>query len=61
MNIVKKKLGISPGQTTEDYLFSLERVACFGSCALGPVIVVDGKVHGKMTPKKTEKLLEKLS
>lgn len=57
---VKKRLGIAAGQTTEDYLFSLERVACFGSCALGPVMVVNSKVHGRMTPQKAEKLLEKL-
>jgi len=60
MHAVKKTLGIGPGQTTEDYKFSLEQVACFGSCALAPVMVLDGKVHGKMTPQKTEKLLEDL-
>lgn len=57
---VKKRLGIGAGQTTEDYQFSLERVACFGSCALGPVMVVNNKVHGRMTPQKAERLLEKL-
>lgn len=60
LETVKKKLGIRAGQTTEDYEFSLERVACFGSCALGPVVVVNEKVHGRMTPQKTVKLLEKL-
>ena len=60
MKAVRKKLGIAPGETTQDYLFSLERVACFGSCALGPVVVVNDKVHGRMTPAKAEKLLEKL-
>jgi len=58
MQTVKKKLGIKPGETTEDYEFSLERVACFGSCALAPVMVVDGKVHGRMTAQKAEKILE---
>jgi NADH-quinone oxidoreductase subunit E len=57
---VRKKLGIAPGQTTPDYRFSLERVACFGSCALAPVMVVDGKVHGRMTPQKAVQLLEGL-
>jgi NADH-quinone oxidoreductase subunit E len=60
MHAVKKKLGVGPGQTTEDYKFSLEQVACFGSCALAPVMVLNGKVHGKMTPQKAEKLLEGL-
>ena len=60
MRAVKKKLGLGPGETTEDYEFSLERVACFGSCALAPVIVIDGRVHGRMTPQKAEKLLENI-
>ncbi len=53
-----RRLGIAPGETTEDYKFTLERVACFGSCALAPVVVVDGKVYGRMTSKKTLKLIE---
>lgn len=60
MRAVRKKLGIRPGQTTEDYEFTLERVACFGSCALAPVMVVDGKVHGRMTPRRAQELLEGL-
>ena len=60
MDAVRSKLGIQPGQTTEDRHFSLERVACSGSCALGPVMVIDDKVHGRMTPQKARKLLENL-
>ena len=60
MRAVKKKLGITPGETTEDYQFTLERVACFGSCALAPVMVVDGKVYGRMTAQKAARLLENL-
>jgi len=58
MEAVEKKLGIKPGETTEDFQFSAERVACFGSCALAPVMVLDGKVHAKMTPQKAAALLE---
>jgi len=54
---VTRKLDIGPGETTDDLEYSLERVACFGSCALAPVVVVDDKVYGRMTPKKTEKLI----
>ena len=61
MQAVEKKLGINPGETTADYKFSLERVACFGSCALAPVMVVNGKVHGRMTPQKAKKILESLN
>ena len=58
LRAVKEKLGIEPGQSTEDYEFSLERVACFGSCALAPVVVLDGKVYAKMTPQRIRKLLK---
>ena len=60
MDAVRRKLSIEPGGTTEDLMFSLERVACFGSCALAPVVVVDGKAYGRMTPEKASKLLETL-
>jgi len=61
MHAVQRKLGIKPGETTPDYEFSLERVACFGSCALAPVVVVDGKVHGRMTTQKTEQILKEMT
>jgi NADH:ubiquinone oxidoreductase subunit E len=60
MQAVQRKLGIKPGETTPDYEFSLERVACFGSCALAPVVVVDGKVHGRMTTQKAEQIVKGL-
>jgi NADH-quinone oxidoreductase subunit E len=50
-------LGIKKGQTTPDYKFSLERVACIGSCALAPVVLVNDEVHSKMTARKVKKLL----
>jgi len=58
LQAVVKKLGIEPGETTEDREHSLESVACFGSCALAPVVVLDKKVFGRMSPRKTEKLIE---
>jgi len=61
MSAVKKKLGIGPGETTPDYEFSVEGVACFGSCALAPVMVVDGKVYGKVTPRQAVEILEELT
>ncbi len=60
MQAVRKRLGISPGETTEDYSYTLERVACLGSCALAPVIVIDNRVYGKMTVQKVERLLDAL-
>ena len=55
---VKGELGIEPGQTTDDGMFTLERVNCLGACALGPVVVLDGQYHGKMTPNKLRQLVE---
>jgi len=57
MNTVVQELGIQPGGTTADYEFSLERVACFGSCALAPVMVVDNTVYGRMTTVKARQVL----
>jgi NADH:ubiquinone oxidoreductase subunit E len=57
LDAVIQQLGIQPGGTTEDYKFSLERVACFGSCALAPVMVVDKKVYGRMNTTKARDVL----
>jgi len=55
---VCRDLGIREGETTSDYRFSIERIACFGSCALAPVVVIDNKVYGRMTPQKVRTLLK---
>ena len=54
---VEKRLGIKPGESTGDLEYALETIACFGSCALAPVIVVDNSVYGRMTTKKVEETL----
>ena len=55
---LEKELGIGPGETTPDLEYTLETVACFGSCALAPIVVVDDKVHGRMTVPGVRKLVE---
>ena len=45
---LKRELGIDPGQTTDDGMFSVEIVNCLGSCALAPVVLVDGTYHNKL-------------
>jgi NADH:ubiquinone oxidoreductase subunit E len=55
---VEGQLGLRAGQTTEDGMFSLECVNCLGACALGPVVVLDGQYHGKMTPNKLRMLIQ---
>ncbi len=61
MQSIQRKINIKPGETTSDYQFSLERVACLGSCALAPVIMVNDKVLGAMNRKKAEALITDLS
>ena len=56
---VKRQLGIEAGETTEDMLFTLETVNCLGACALGPIVVIDGKYHGQMSPGKVKKILKR--
>jgi NADH-quinone oxidoreductase subunit E len=53
----ERELGISCGGTTEDFKYNLERVACVGSCALAPVVVVDEKVFGLMDVKNVKDCL----
>lgn len=57
---VERILKIKSGETTPDLNFTLETVNCLGACALGPVVVADGKYHGQMTSLKMKKLLSKL-
>jgi len=54
---MERQLAIKNGQTTADGLFTLESVNCLGACALGPVVVVDGQYHAKMSSGKIKKLL----
>src|SRR5664279_5433423 len=53
-------LGIHPGDTTPDGKVTLEKVNCVGACGVAPAIVVNGEVHGRVTPKLVGKLARKL-
>jgi NADH-quinone oxidoreductase subunit E len=56
---IERELGIMSGESTGDMEFALETVNCLGVCALGPIVMIDGKYHGEMTPDKVGKLLKK--
>lgn len=60
ISAIERVLGIEQGQTTEDMEFSFETVACLGTCALAPVMMVDEVYHGKMTPRLVEKIIDNL-
>ncbi|AET67215.1 NADH:ubiquinone oxidoreductase 24 kD subunit [Desulfosporosinus orientis DSM 765] len=46
---LENQLKIKAGETTPDNLFTIETLRCVGACGLAPVMMVDGKVHGRMT------------
>ena len=46
---VKEHLNVSEGETTADFKFTLETVACIGTCFLAPVMMVDDRYFGKLT------------
>ena len=54
---VSREVGVRSGETSKDGKFSLERVACFGSCALAPVMVVDKDVYGRLTIQKAKGII----
>jgi len=58
LDSVQDLTGIKAGETDLDLKFSLQTVNCLGCCALGPVMEVDGKTHGKMAPSKTAEILK---
>ena len=59
LDTVQDLTGIKPGETDGDLKFSLETVNCLGCCALGPVVEVDGKHHGKVAPAEIAEVLKK--
>ncbi len=54
---ISHDLGVNFGESTKDGLFTLEKARCFGSCGLAPVVVVDGKIYGKVTLNSVDEIL----
>ena len=54
---LEKEFGIKEGETTPDRMFTLETIRCLGACGLGPVVVVDEDVHGRMKPSKIKEMM----
>jgi NADH-quinone oxidoreductase subunit E len=59
LKAVHQALGIAEGETTPDFKFTFETVACLGACALSPVLLVNKTYYGKLTPAKVEQVLKK--
>jgi len=60
MEAMKIEKNLAHGETTPDRTFSLEGVGCLGCCAIAPVIVVNGEVHGRMNRVTFMRLVESL-
>jgi len=58
LEVVSEKIGIEAGGTTEDMMFTLERVACLGACGLSPSMMVDDKTYGRLSRKKVSDILD---
>lgn len=56
---LEEELCITCGETTKDGKYTLEKIACFGACALAPVMVVDKSIHGRVTPVTARQIVNK--
>lgn len=50
-------LGIAPGQTTPDGMFTLDALRCIGACAAAPAVTIDGKIYARVTPDDVEGII----
>jgi NADH:ubiquinone oxidoreductase subunit E len=57
IDAVEKELGVGPGQTSHDGLFSLEMVNCIGACDKAPAMMIDDEVFGDLTPERVPGVL----
>jgi NADH-quinone oxidoreductase subunit E len=53
----ESELGVKAGITTDDGLFYIQVVRCLGCCGLAPVVVVNGKTYGRVTPLEVPKII----
>ncbi|MGE0213817.1 MAG: NAD(P)H-dependent oxidoreductase subunit E [Parvibaculaceae bacterium] len=54
----ERRLGTRMGETTADRAITLETVYCLGNCALSPAVMIDGELHGRVTPEKFDALMD---
>jgi NADH:ubiquinone oxidoreductase subunit E len=59
LDALSRELKVEPGGTTDDLNYTLETVACLGTCFLAPVLMVDEDYYGKLTPKRAVDALKK--
>ncbi len=57
LRLMKRELGLDEGETSPDYRFTLETVACLGACFLAPTMMVNRTYFGKLSPPKVTTVL----
>jgi len=57
LRLVKRELGLSEGETSPDYQFTLETVGCIGACFLAPSMMVNRTYFGKLSLPRVTSLL----
>lgn len=57
---LEKILGIEAGEITKDGNFSIDTTRCVGACGLAPVMAINGKIYGKMTPDKLHEVIDSI-
>ena len=60
LDAINDELGIGNGETTADGLFTLSVVSCLGCCSLAPVMMINDRTYGSLTPDKARKILREL-
>jgi NADH-quinone oxidoreductase subunit E len=55
---VERHLGIHAGENTPDMLYSVEEVHCVGACGMAPVVMINDRAHGKLTPESAVKVVK---
>lgn len=59
LQALKSELQLEPGQTSQDQRWTLLTTSCLGVCNFGPVISIDGNIHGNLTPESLPEILNK--
>ena len=51
-------IGMKPGETSADGLFTLDALRCIGACGIAPAVTINGKVYPKLTVDAVPKIVE---
>ena len=57
LRLMQNELGLEKGETSADYQFTLETVACLGACFVAPAMMVNRTYYGKLAPTRISSLL----